>query len=204
MLQTRRCLAFVLRKAQTVLALAISGGHQLDQCGLPPNPLNDSTPNVLVVGDLISGPKAGYLSHLQRLLKADLASVQYATAGDFTSTSSGVLCIDRWIGGLAWDVIVIALGLGDCVQDATAAEDTFAWNLEKILSTAGASAQTVLYVTATPFDRSRVVNESFDCVVKNNQASVAVVEKQRGAYVADLFYYIEEYCRPAYSRCSIQ
>ena len=46
------------------------------QCGAPLHPPNSSTPNVLIIGDTVSGPQGGYLPQLQRLLSPGLATVR--------------------------------------------------------------------------------------------------------------------------------
>ena len=163
-----------------------------DGCGADPNPLNPTTPNVLLVGDVISAEGSGYLLPLQRLLSpGPLATVQHVSSGALTSSTDAVQCIGKWLGGGNWDVVVIAIGLGDCVTNArNTTTDTntnlldgtvFLANLKTIMAAAAASGGSgstpvpVIYATATPFSSTSALNINQSCVKENNQAAKAAM-----------------------------
>ena len=84
----------------------------------PLRPLRRTAPNVIIIGDAVSSGQGGYLPQLQRLLSPGLARVQQTSAADdaaLTSSAAAAQCADGWLSGKGWDVVVVALGLGDCV-----------------------------------------------------------------------------------------
>ena len=188
-------------------------------CGAEPVPLSLHTPNVLLVGDSISALSSGYLGQLERVLSPGLATVQHVSTGALTSSADAVQCIDSWLGNRKWDVVVIAIGLGDCRPTNTTDTDnvsksassdagsTFLANLKQIVAAAEASsgpvAVPVIYATATPFDTSTVHSVSASCVKANNQAARAAMPAMQAATagarcptdrVADLELAVEQYC----------
>ena len=182
-------------------AAGTSANHSV-HCGAPLRPLGHSAPNVLVIGDVISGAQGGYLPHLQRLLSPGLATVQHASAGGvaLTSSAAAAQCASGWLGGRGWDVVVVALGLGDCVGSGPTPGTSagFVANLKKIAAAAGGSQ--VVFASTTPFPFTlTAVNAS--CVVRNNQA---LTQAMPAADIADLARAVRSYCGTSYSRCCIQ
>ena len=76
-------------------------------CGASPKALNPTGPNVLLVGDDVSGPVAhgGYLDQLQRLLSPGrpglLASVQHVVPDGPAAMAAGRACLPGWLGARA-------------------------------------------------------------------------------------------------------
>ena len=198
-------------------------------CGAPPQPLNTSTPNALIIGDSISmgfgvsasdtgygyglnvrkmlgGPFTEFYSHT---LAGGLATVQHS--GGFGSnggdSANGAACIDHWLGGQRWDAVTVNFGLHDC--DPGRDSRGYAANLETILSKARAAAGSVIFVTTTPFHQYKAY--SYSCVLRFNALARQVVAKLNAARpsnstirIADLFGHVERYCGANYTRCPIQ
>jgi hypothetical protein len=109
---------------------------QQQTCGLPPEQLNTSMPNVLLIGDSISmgtgtakevpwaphnntpAVPLGYGWDVQAALEpVGLAKVQhsggYYGGGQAGPSSNGVNCIDHWLGEGTWDIVHMNFGLHD-------------------------------------------------------------------------------------------
>jgi hypothetical protein len=178
-------------------------------CGPAPGQLSATTPNVLLVGDSVSAAGSGYLRHLQRLLSPGLATVQHVSAGRLTTSAAATACLGGWLGGKEWDVVVLAIGLGDCTGAGTGGGGGgFASNLRKLVDRIPASTP-VIYATATPFASSLTsINRS--CVDANNLAARAAMPTGAGEArcpyrrIIELGSVVESYCGRSFQSCRIQ
>jgi hypothetical protein len=199
-------------------------------CGAPPTPLNQTTPNVLIVGDSISmgfGVSAtdtgyGYGLNVAKMLAGPfaqfyskdvaggLATVQHAGGFGINGGSSqeGVACIGKWLGPYRWDVVTVNFGLHDC-DPGDLNRSVYVDNVRTVLMRARAAARRVIFVTTTPFFTYK--QYSMSCVIRSNAAAqklVAQMNQDRAAHsdiaVADLFGYVNAYCGANYTQCPIQ
>ncbi len=81
---------------------------------------NDTTPNVLIIGDSIS---IGYTGPLRGKLKGK-ANV-YHNPGNGRDSATGLQNLDRWLGKTEWSVILFNHGLHDMIQGYRGADDKY-------------------------------------------------------------------------------
>lgn len=127
------------------------GPHDHPDCGPPPAPLNQSVPNVLLIGDSISmgtgGDKypdgswipLGYGWDVQQSLEpVGLAQVQHdggwLLEGQAGASTHGAACIDHWLGDGLWDVVHVNFGLHDVDASEFVPPANYSANLDYIYS----------------------------------------------------------------------
>ncbi|TWU58194.1 SGNH/GDSL hydrolase family protein [Rubripirellula reticaptiva] len=140
---------------------------------LPPE-VNESLPNVLLIGDSIS---IGYMLDARKQLAGE-ANV-WRPATNCGPTTTGLKSLDAWIGDTKWDVIHFNFGLHDLkymgpqgknLADPAAKTsapqvsiDDYAENLRKIAKRLKATGATVIWRETTPVPegaRGRVPGDS--------------------------------------------
>lgn len=146
-------------------------------CGLPPNPLNTSLPNVLIIGDSVSDTGSGYGPAARALLELDtgngnsvgnnpqnngpLAIVQHnggwspakGANEQASNSANGIKCIGDWTGGYKWDIISFNFGIHDCWAAQRVNETAYKANIAYIYSVASASLAPggkVVWTSTTP------------------------------------------------------
>ena len=164
----------------------------------------------LNVAKMLGGP---YPQFYSKQLAGGLCTVQHS-GGSFGanggSSTNGAACIDKWLGGLHWDVVTVNFGLHDCQPGSlheTSPAD-YAKNLEVILTKARANASRVVFVTTTPFHQYPTY--SMPCVIRYNALARQTVAKLNALpgsttiAIAELFGRIESFCGANYTSCPIQ
>ena len=207
-----------------VLAPAADAFNKI--CGTPAQPLNETTANVLIIGDSISMGRTGYSENVREMLEdgsggqGPLATVQHAGGwgggGQAASTARGIECVDGYLSGpnqtapLPWDVISANFGLHDCDQPERVEPAQYEANLRTILGKAQAAVAqtngTVIFVTSTPFDvadSGKLAGINYTCVLQYN----AIAQEVAGDLdipLADLFTYVDAFCGANYTSCAVQ
>ena len=156
-------------------------------------PLNATLPNVLLVGDSISGEGTGYLTNVRAMLGPSASAVTgggaigNAAVGagpgygkNYCGTSFGLLeCVTQWADsgaarGKGWDVIHFNFGLHDIAPKMYIAvsPEQYAANMEKVymqLKRLLAPNGTLIWATTTPVPPSYKNRNNTDVVRANQQ-----------------------------------
>jgi len=199
-------------------------------CGHPPTPLSKVLPNVLIIGDSISGDQLGYGPIVRDILElrsgprgmpnGPLAAVQHnggwtkdgATPDDQQAgaTSNGVKCIDHWLGKEKWDVISFNFGLHDCEKAPQFTEpEVYQANLESITRAILAALKekgTLVWTSTTPPPFPRATDyAAVACVNERN----AIAQKTLARFhvkveVNDLHTEMNNICGVNFTSCAIQ
>lgn len=153
-------------------------------------PLNGTLPNVLLVGDSISGIGTGYLTNVQAMLGPSNSSVTGGGAvgnaavqsgpgygKNWCGTSFGLLdCSREWVaaGHVGWDVIHFNWGLHDIcpkmyvpvtLEEYTANMEAIYQQLKKMLRPNG----TLIWATTTPVPPSYKNRNNSDVISINDK-----------------------------------
>ena len=160
-------------------------------CASTPLPLNESVPNVLLVGDSISGVGTGYLTNVQSILGPSASTTRgggpvgnaFVQSGpsygkNFCGTSFGLLdCTKGWAdnhNNTGWDVIHFNWGLHDICPKmyVPVTAEQYAENMEAIflqLKRLLAPNGTLIWTTTTPVPPSYKNRNNSDVVRINEQ-----------------------------------
>ena len=169
--------------------------------------VDDSLPNVLILGDSIS---IGYTIPVRKLLegKANVFRTMAANGKrpqNSQGTTNSVKRIDAWLAGREWDVIHFNMGLHDLKhwdpiagKNSSKASDPYqadveqyAKNLEEIVGKLKKTGAKLIFATTTPVTEGTTnpLREP-DAPVKYNEAALKIME-EHDIEVNDLFALVE-------------
>lgn len=197
-------------------------------CGRPPTALNKSIPNVLIIGDSISGDAVGYGPLVRDILELSsgppqmpngpLAAVQHnggwtvdgATGSDQQAgaTSVGVKCINHWLGNEKWEVISFNFGIHDCENPPQFTDPgVYQANLESIARSARAGLKpggTLVWTSTTPPPFPEATDHASVACVNQRNALAKEVLAQFDVVINDLHEEMNNVCGVNFTSCSLQ
>lgn len=110
---------------------------------------DNTKPRVLIIGDSIS---SGYTPYVKELLKDE--AIVLHNKGNAEYTGTGIKNIDEWLGDGNWDIIHFNWGLWDMYgwryEDILRTPETYAKNLEMLVSKLQKTGATLIWATTTP------------------------------------------------------
>ena len=201
-------------------ALLFWGASIASACFCTPHKGNKSAtlPNVLVIGDSISGNGTGYMDYLPEVLGGLANALQTGSVSDNgvaveaegevsnkgpCGTSYGVIeCVDTWLGDGGWDAISFNWGLHDICpklyENVTRAEYTA--NMKQIIGKLRgglAPGGKIVWVSTTPVPAS-YKNRNDSDVVDINQIMTDLIAFDDCCddvvYGADLYHAVVDRC----------
>lgn len=205
-----------------------SGGTRTTGCGRPPTALSTEKPNVLIIGDSISGDLLGYGPLVRDILElrsgpegmanGSLAAVQHnggwtadgATPEDQQagSTTVGVKCIESWLGNKQWDAISFNFGIHDCeAAPQFTKPDVYRANLESIARSARSGLKkggTLIWTSTTPPPFPEATDKASVACVNQRNAIAKEALLQFNVVVNDLHAEMNAACGINFTSCSLQ
>lgn len=158
--------------------------------------INNTLPNVLIIGDSIS---IGYTPFVRELLEGK--AMVYRPDGNCLGTAWGVKNIDQWLIGRKYDIIHFNFGLHDLKhvdaetgKDSIKPEDplqsdinTYANNLNSIITKLKATGAKLIFATTTPVPKKPNPPLRDDFQPKRyNKVAKKIMKKQKIA-IDDLY-----------------
>ncbi len=161
-------------------------------------PLDPALPNILLIGDSISG---GYQKQVRRSLDGKANVVKNEGNAEWTGT--GIKKIDSYLGDTQWDIIHFNWGLWDIYgwryYDEDRAPEAYAKPLDQLVTRMKKTGAKLIWATTTPCcpgpEKTMLERHKREIVITREQqekyraAALAVMEKH-GVEINDLYAYI--------------
>ncbi|MCH7228119.1 glycoside hydrolase family 99-like domain-containing protein [Haloferula sp. A504] len=185
---------------KTILHLLLAGlfSSSLASAKTKETPLDPGLPNILLIGDSISG---GYQKQVRRALNGKANVVKNQGNAEWTGT--GLQKIDSYLGDSKWDIIHFNWGLWDIYgwryYDEDRSPAAYANRLDQLVTRMEKTGAKLIWATTTPVcpgpEKSMLQRHNREVVITREQQeqyrdAALKVMKRHGVEINDLYTYI--------------
>ena len=185
---------------KTILHLLLAGlfSSSLASAQTKETPLDPALPNILLIGDSISG---GYQKQVKSALNGKANVVKNQGNAEWTGT--GLKKIDSYLGDTQWDIIHFNWGLWDIYgwryYDEDRSPEAYAKRLDQLVTRMKKTDARLIWATTTPVcpgpEKSMLQRHNREVVITREQQELyreaaLKVMKKHGVEINDLYTYI--------------